>query len=167
MSLGRWIASILIAFHFAVIVVIPNASSHWHSQFASILFPYTNFFGLHNKWAFFSPDPSAAVAVGYELRREGQTIKKGEFPEAQPSYWHRGFYNRRISTVRFLEQYPAIKEDVYRRLFCPIDSQADTVVVSSKMYKINGFDEVDRGKSLNSMGEYVVTDVKSILCVRY
>lgn len=166
MSLGRSIASLLIAFHLAVIVVIPNASSHWQGQFAAILFPYTNFFGLHNKWAFFSPDPSAALSVEYELRREGKTIQRGEFPESQPSYWHRGFYNRRISTVRFVEQYPAIKEDVYRRLFCPLNLEADTVVVSSKTYKINGFEEIDHGKSLNSMGEYVISDVKNILCVR-
>ena len=111
--------SVLIVYHLAAVILLPNPSSILARRFGHWFTPYANEFVLNRTWQFFSPSPTASLYLEYEvITPENELDTNREtfvYPKSRKDGTVSDFYIRSLTGMRFL----AIKDENFEKFFVP------------------------------------------------
>jgi hypothetical protein len=112
----------------------------------------------------FSPDPGPALTIAYEIKKSGQVIQQGEWPEPRNESRDVFEHNRKLATVRFIWRNPYLLKNTMGRHFCQKYPDADTVSLSIRRYRIPTEFDVASGQKLNERKTFEVDRTEQVGC---
>jgi hypothetical protein len=143
----RGLLSVFILFHLVIVLLVPVGENAISSTFQKVIEPYTHFFELTNRWAFFAPEPSPPVYIEWELvNAQGDGFKKGMFPEQKNPYAFRERQNRRVAAAEFVLPVESYVEKVMVPYLCEQNPGVDSVRLWRVAYTIPPMADVASGK---------------------
>lgn len=153
--LGGGLLWLLLVFHLAVIIMIPNRESFLNSKLAPLFLPYSNELNLNVAWQFFSPDPGPATYLAAKISQDGNLIAEEWIPPERDEFTFRQFFNRRIATMRFISKDPERAKQVLIPYLCSKYETATNISIEKIVAGVPSLDAVREGHPLNDLSGQV------------
>lgn len=161
----KFVFSIFLLYHLAVIVIMPNPSSLLGRKYARYLIDYANQLGLNTTWQFFSPGPAPVFYLEYTVENaneeEGETF---QIPERRRASYYDELYNRTLYSMRFFVLAPS---ETFDSFFVPwvckrhpeaaaltIRTQGEPVVNIERATGDESFDDLSHKTALKERKRY-------------
>jgi hypothetical protein len=155
------IFSILIAYHLAAVIILPNSSSLLGRKLGRYFIPYANTFALNTAWVFFSPGPAPMYYLEYEVEMPSNddvssdiTLDppKYQYPPKRKDLFDDG-YNRRLYEMRFF----SLNDERLRRglipYLCRQHPGAESVTIQSIVERVPDIERAGMDANFKEAGE--------------
>jgi hypothetical protein len=157
---GLWIKavlSLLVAYHLAAVVILPNSSSLAGRQLSRFFIPYANLLGFNTTWQFFSPGPAPTFFLEYEIETADSydlpPEEPRQYPDPRNGYSWSEAYNRRFYGMRFFALDPIRLERFFVPFLCRLHPEAEAVTVQGVFEKIPAIEKAGEWADFKEMSE--------------
>lgn len=155
-----------IAFHFLVIILIPNRESYLNQVLSPIFLPYSNFLNVNTAWQFFSPDPGPPVYLLSTVRGADAVLAEEFMPPEKDEFFWRQKFNRRIAVMRFATKDPERARRVLVPYYCHLYPEAVSVTIDKIQVPVPSLESIRAGGALNDLSSQVTSFYTSGECER-
>lgn len=149
--------TVFLFYHLSAVVLLPNASSIFARNLGRFFIPYANTFGLNTTWQFFSPGPSVAYHIEYEIEteatRDSDELERHVFPPPQSQFMWKESFNRRVCGLSYFTIVPERFERFFVPFLCRQTPGAVAVYVQSVLEQPSNIEKASGATSFKDLFE--------------
>ncbi len=163
------VLSMFIIYHLAAVAILPNGSSMIGRKLSWLFVPYANPLLFNRTWQFFSPGPTAAFYLEYNL----VTNDGPEADEKRPTYVyppHRtnaaldDYYMRTLYGMRFIAMRSEGFESYFVPFLCRLHPDAIQIDLRSVLEELPPIEKSDSFENFKDMSERTTLPRKVYPC---
>ncbi len=154
----RFILSVFLLYHLAVILVMPNPGSLLGRKYSRYLADYANTLGINTTWQFFSPGPAPVFYLEYDVESADLDAESPsfQFPQKRRASFYDDLYNRTLYSMRFFVLAPPETfERFFVRWLCRKHPEAESLSIRTVGEPVANIERASGDESFDELSEKV------------